>query len=436
MNYPRVLMVHISCLNMTDQHGLSLRSWFADWPKELLAQIYSGAENDGEKFCGRNYNLGPAERYWGSLFFNIKNSALGRSSQLFNVEDKKLKTIDKKILTLSKIGRIMLDSGLWEFIFPPKLSRDLGKWIVDFRPQIIYCQGYDLSFCWLPLMISKKFQIPIVFQTTDDWPNYLYWNNPFIHPIVIRTARKLIKKASIRLAICDRMAVDYQKQFTVPFETVMICDNVERFTSVVPRRIVDKDVISVIYSGGLGFERWKSLLDLCAAAEGLEKEGLRITITAFTTSLPFEATNILLDKKNLQILPPLSHEQLPSYLRGADILFLPETFNLKMAKKIRYSISQKSHLYMMSEQPILAYGSPLAGVVDYAKREGWAYVLDEQRAELLVNALRLLSGDHNLRTRLIQKACQVALKNHNEIEVRLKFLKAIQSITGEEQING
>ena len=33
---------------------------------------------------------------------------------------------------------------------------------------------------------------------------------------------------------------------------------------------------------------------------------------------------------------------------------------------------------MMCERPILVYGSPKTGVVDYARTYKWAYVVDEQ----------------------------------------------------------
>ena len=41
IDYPRVLIVYNSRINTFDQHGVSIRGWFADWPKENLAQIYS-----------------------------------------------------------------------------------------------------------------------------------------------------------------------------------------------------------------------------------------------------------------------------------------------------------------------------------------------------------------------------------------------------------
>src|SRR4030042_2960693 len=129
-DYPRVLIIYMSCINQADQHGLSLRNWFADWPKENLAQIYSGGESGEEKFCGHIYKLGPRERKWGRLFYKLKGSSLGESSYpiILKEEQRKLGWINRSDLLQGWFSNILLNSGLWELIFRPILSSALQKW--------------------------------------------------------------------------------------------------------------------------------------------------------------------------------------------------------------------------------------------------------------------------------------------------------------------
>jgi hypothetical protein len=89
---------------------------------------------------------------------------------------------------------------------------------------------------------------------------------------------------------------------------------------------------------------------------------------------------------------------------------------------------------MMSQQPILVYGSQQAGVVDYAKRDGWAFVIDQRQIDLLTDALRKLIMDKDFSTKLIETAYNISLKNHDEEIVRKEFLKAIQSAIFESQV--
>lgn len=428
--YPRVLIVYMTCIHKADQHGLLLRNLFTEWPTENLAQIFSGGDGYGETFCGKTFKLGPPERRFGHLFFRIKHSKFGQSTKPIILEKSRsqftLQKVKRTAILKNKFSSFFLSTGVWELIFSPQLSVQLVKWVEDFDPQVIYCQGYDLSFCWLPIMLSERFNIPVVFHTTDDWPNNLYKHFPFMHRLVLRTTKKLVHLASARIAFSQRMAEGYQKQFGEPFDIVMNCDNFDRFTAAAPARTTEDDVISVVYTGALYYGRWQSIVDLCDAATMLSHKGVQVKITAFTSSLPVEAANVLRNKPNLQVLPPLEHDQIPKFLKGADILFLPETFDPKIANEIRFSISSKAQLYMMSGRPILVYGSPISGIVDYAKREGWAYVVDQPRPELLVNALHRLSTDRTLSSHLIETGIQVALRNHEERKVREHFVTILQ----------
>lgn len=429
--FPRVLIIYHSCINKKDTHGVSLREWFADFPKENLSQIYSGGEVGEERFCAYNFKLGEKDRRLGKLFSKIKGSSLGQSSYVVTLDHKtpKLNKFSLGALLKNKISWWLINTGLWEIIFKPKMSNQLVQFVQNFRPDLIYCQGYSLTFAWLPVMIQEKFKLPICFQTGDDWPSYLYKNSPLsfaIRPVVDGAVRALMRKSQVRLANGKLMVKDYQKKYGLEFTPLMMCDNIDRFDRATPQRVADNTTISIVYSGNLGQGRWVSIVELCEAARLLEDH--KILVTAFATTIPQEGVNALRSIVNLQVLPGPSHEQLPCYLKGADILFLPETFNEAKAEEIRLSISTKAHFYMMSKVPVLVYGSEKTGIVDYAKEEGWALVLAEHNLIKLTAALRELINDDKVRQRLVDKGVEVVLKNHMEDTVKNNFLSVLKSI--------
>lgn len=431
-HYPRVLIIYISRINKADQHGVSIRGWFGDWPKEKLAQIYSGAEM-GEGFCGYNYKLGENERRFGKFFFKMKGSSIGQSSYPISADryfSKKNKSNFWSTVK-NKIGKFLINIGLWELVFHPILSKNMIEFIEGFNPQIVYCQGYSLTFTQLPVMVHKKFNTPICFQTGDDWPFYLYKNSPLsflIKPIVHRAVKTLLLISSARLANGKLMRDVFQKRYGMSFEPLMMCDNLNRFREAVPNRVVGNDVISIVYAGGLGHGRWVSIVDLCKAAELLEKEGYKIIVTSFATEIPHESVKVLEEIRNLQLLPGPSHEELPSYLKGADILYLPETFDPVEAAVIRLSISTKAHLYMMSKKPVLVYASPVTGIVNYAKDKEWACIVEEQDLTKLSLALLKLLTDNDYTKRIVSKGIEVVIKNHDENNVRARFLAILGAI--------
>jgi hypothetical protein len=107
-SYPRVLLVYNSRINKADQHGVSIRGWFGDWPKQNLAQIYSGGDVGEEVFCGYNFKIGQNERRFGKYFFKIKDSSIGQSSYPLQPDTKfkKLKKISFQANTFERNGKI------------------------------------------------------------------------------------------------------------------------------------------------------------------------------------------------------------------------------------------------------------------------------------------------------------------------------------------
>jgi len=437
--YPRVLIVYMSCINRTDDHGLSLRSWFGGWPTTRLAQIYSGADQGGDKFCAQTFQLGPPERHLGSLFFALKQSSVGQSTYPIDMRadtQRPLRRQSRMARSRSRVASTLLRSGLWELLFPPRLSERLLRWLDSFHPEVIYCQGYSLTFARLPIALSQHLGIPVCFQTGDDWPTYLYRDSVVawaVRPSVARAVEELVRCSSARLANGDRMAAEYSARFGQPFVPMMMGDRIERFRAVEPVRLGAPGAVSVVYSGGLGQGRWQSVADLCQAAGALGKAGYNIKVTAFAPVVPREAVNLLRDTATLQVLRPPAHDALPAYLRGADILLLPETFDAAMAAEIRLSISSKAHLYMMSERPVLVYGSPVTGIVDYARRDGWAHVVDRPNPHELVTGLRRLIDDKDLRQTLVRRGVDVALRNHEETGIRQRFAATLSGIAGRPQ---
>jgi glycosyltransferase involved in cell wall biosynthesis len=432
-SYPRVLLVYNSRINKADQHGVSIRGWFGDWPKENLAQIYSGGEEGEETFCKYNFKIGVNERRLGKYFFKLKSSSFGQSSYPI-VPGREFKT-QKKIsywsLLKTKISELLINTGLWEIIFKPILSDEMIKFVKDFNPQIIYCQGYSLTFTWLPILLNNKFHIPICFQTGDDWPTYLYKDSPIsftIRPIIHRAVKSLLYKSSARLANSKLMANDYETRYGMSFQPLMMCDNLERFHSAISHRVVDDTTISIVYAGNLGQGRWLSIIELCEAAKLIQTGGINVMITAFATTIPPEAVNKLREVDNLQILPGPSHEELPSYLKGSDILYIAETFNPLLANEIRLSLSTKAHFYMMSEKPVLIYGSPRTGIVNYATEESWACIVQEQNLEKLSQALNNLITNKQYCTELVKKGLEVVSKYHSEKKVRKKVLTILSEL--------
>ncbi len=387
--YPRVLIVMMSKIKAADPCNLLIRMQFGEWPKNNLAQIHASADPDGQgEFCGQYYRLQCSDRYFGALFHRMRagvfdmvvmNTVQEHDSARSNNRFRKVFDFINK-----RFGDWLIRYGLWEMIFRVRLSTQIEKFVKEFKPDIIYCQGYSLGFISLPMLIAQRFKIPICYQTTDDWPSYTCKGFPMSW-FLRRSTQQLISKASLRMAFGEKMQRLYESRYGEDFDVTYHLDDPQRFLvnyDVKTDLAFDSKQYRIVYTGSLALRRYEALQDLLVAVRLLLNINLKIQIDVYCSGLPKDLPKELLDASEVVFLPLPSHDNLPRILSTASILFLPESFSVA-PELIEYAISSKAHLYMLSGKPILVYGPPCSGTVDYAKTAGWGCVITERSTLML-----------------------------------------------------
>jgi glycosyltransferase involved in cell wall biosynthesis len=422
-------------------NNLLLRNLLAEWPRERLAQIYSGGSNNDNGFCGNYYVISARDRVFGDLFFRLKKN-YSDISRTTSVQENEISTASDRgsgARLKGIAGRIFMKSGLYELFFRIRPSNTLINWAREFAPDVILAQGYSLSFVWLVLFLEKHLNRPIAYYSSDDWPSYLHrahdgilaFTAPFMGRIVERSASRLFEKVDVSFSFNRMMGEEYERRYGKTSTPLMHCDDPDRFDLAEPIRLQPPGVRSIVAAGGFDDSRWSLLLDLEEACCRLNQEGIPVRATILVTSISKQGFENVKSCRYVSLSEDPGHEKLPSYLKGADLLYLPETFNEELALAYRYSISTKAHLFMFSKRPILVYGHPRTGLVTYARREQWARVVDTRSVDLLYVALRQLLLDDGIRETLISRAIEVAMNNHSRATVRKLFRSQVSSIAWE-----
>lgn len=421
---PRILIICRTPVNTFDSTG-TIRMMFRNWGDAEIAQIYSTQMDIPVRFCQREYCFGAGDRRFGWLFHFVKRSPLAASvrfagSGLLRRESDS--TSGSRAL-LSKLGKKLIDSGLWELIFLPKPSRALLQWVREFDPEVIYFRGTDMSYTRLALKLHKTFGTPLCVHMVDDWTPTLYNTSPvrslmqwFIEVVV----REICEVAQWRFALGERMANELSARYGLDFQVLMNCDDPSRFSFVRHPVEQKRESVVIVYSGGLGMGRWKGILELAEACRRLVFQGIEVTIDVYSYEIPIEAGPKFRANPRIRFKGALPDEEVPRTFSNADILFLPESFEKSEVDYLRCSISTKAHLYMMSGRPILVYGPPVAGVVDYARSGGWGWVVDRQSVHDLEAAVTTLATGNNILSEMLENARLLVAKHHD--------VEAIQSM--------
>jgi len=437
MRYPRVLIVALGRINASDSanDGLLVRNLFGSWPRENLAQIFSSGDNGDDGFFGHYYQLRSCDRVFGSLFYKLKGSATAEVPTITSI-DKNFVIPTGLIPQLKGFARRMfIDTGIYELLFRPRLSAEMERCVKEFQPDIIFAQGYNLTFTWLPLLLKKATGAKLAFLCSDDWPTYLYsgqlgestlfrW---FVRPVVKTATHRLLSEVDVPFAFGQPMADEYASRYGKFFFTLNHADNSRRFDSATPHRIHPPDVKTIIAIGNYNRFRWPLLLDANDACQELHAQGIKMRLVVLSSAIDAEGVNALSTAPFIDVLPDPGNDLLPAYLKGADILLLAEGFEEGFVSAIKLSVSSKAHLFMFSHRPIIVYAHPDTGIARYAQTSGWGSLVKHRNKRELVEAIRGLIENQKQTDSLIARADEVAEKFHSHQANREILLRGLAS---------
>lgn len=160
---------------------------------------------------------------------------------------------------------------------------------------------------------------------------------------------------------------------------------------------LDKKII--LYSGSFYLYGWKGVDTLLNAAKFLNDKYLIVLLGGNK-----EECEIIKNKfglNNILIIKNRSHQEVPLYLKAADVLVLPNKKGDKLSEK--YTSPLKLFEYMASGRPIVASALPsIREILD----EGNAILVEPNNPQKLAEGIKLVLSDKNLANKISNKAFQ------------------------------
>jgi glycosyltransferase involved in cell wall biosynthesis len=111
----------------------------------------------------------------------------------------------------------------------------------------------------------------------------------------------------------------------------------------------------------------------------------------------------------------VSKDELELLLSSADILIAPLSFKNCSADEVRTVFSTKLLEYLIAGKPILVYGPADCFHVMSARQNGWAFVVDREDPEMLLDQIRFILENEAEREKVISNAFREARQRDSEI---------------------
>ncbi len=432
---PRLLLVGLARINATDfsGNGLLMRGLLAGWPRQALAQVYSSGNNGDNGIADCEFKLGAQERVCGRLFIAAKREVEKRvlGMEDFRGRGRTLKNLRNRLVALGH--RCLVETGLYELLFPVRLSRGLQTWIGRYRPDVILAQGYSLGMIRLAMLIREYSGARLACFWSDDWPTSTYagllgeprFARWLMQPILARYTDRLVAEADAPFAFGPLMAREYERRYRRPFIVINHSDDPARFRACCVTRNLREGIASLLVTGYIDRFRAPSILDLNSCCGLLEEGGVRARVCLIASAIEPEVEQSIRLAEYVEIFHDPGHADLPGHLKGADILVIAEPFNQEVADAYGLSISSKAHLFMFSERPIIVYAPAATGLARYATEAGWAEVVCLRDPARLASVIKGILSSPERQQALIQGARRIGEANHDAVANRALFVASL-----------
>jgi glycosyltransferase involved in cell wall biosynthesis len=182
-----------------------------------------------------------------------------------------------------------------------------------------------------------------------------------------------------------------------------------------------KSPYTILYTGSIYWPQIRSLKNLIKAIEKINDIDINLKIYCPNPKDYLKKIGITESKKvKILIAPP---QKIPEIQTQADILFLPLSWHTKSQRIINTATPGKLADYLISNKPILIHAPSSTFLTQYAKKNNFAYIVDEENTEKLKSAIKALLFDKTFTKQIIENAKSIFFKNHDANRNALLFQK-------------
>ena len=257
--HKRVLIISHNVLSMSSSMGKTLANFLKGISSDDIAQLYFHTEIPTTKITSRYYRITDfdmikkSKKSMGTIF-DEKDICEGlRSERVDEGRQAQIYQYGRKRKPYMYIGRNLLwATKKWK-------NEKLLKWIDEFNPDVIFFASGDYVFPYkIAMEIAKIKNVPIVTYICDD---YYFVKRKAVSPLYHlnrlwykRILKKLFSQHKKVVSICDKISVDYKKEFGIDATTVMTSSTLNKFADK-----EESENIKIAFLGNMGYIRHKAL---------------------------------------------------------------------------------------------------------------------------------------------------------------------------------
>ncbi len=313
-------------------------------------------------------------------------------------------------------------------------SDSLKKFIQEINPDIIFAPLADnhslnrlidyvhrISNCKLALYAWDDIYTLNQFSFSP-----FFWIDRFYQRPAIK---RLAKKSDLFYVISQKQKETYEKCFGRECKVLTKGHAFEKK----PEQIKNTP-IKVVYTGNLGYQRWKSILALKEQLEKINEKEIKAQLFVYSkTALRKGVIKKIDDKKSVFFMGGVSHDEAIKIQKEADVLLHIESFAKKQRKLVKLSFSTKLVDYFATAKCIFAIGPKEVASIDYLIKNDAAVVATSKKE--IGACLNAIINDDSTISWYGDKAWDCGKRNHGIKEIQNRLYQNFEEVYHESRSN-
>lgn len=390
--------------------GRTLYSYFSAWPPDRLCQLYFHSEVPTTHLCNQYFRVTDFDQLKSLRHFSREGTALtGKDVEL----EKMTSRIDHGRQTkIYQNGRTRTPAIYWGRNALWSLGRwksiELDEWIRSCTPDVIFFASGDYIFAYhIALYISQTYHLPLTLCVFDDF----YFSRP-----ADKTPLALWNTCAFRKTMRKALASSYKQFYVHPVmkkqydQTSGKCGELLYTVANIhdTQEPTDKP-LKISYFGGLGLQRYLSLIDIGRTLLRLVPDG-SVLLDVYSSEKSSEILEQMNAENGICFCGQISYAEVQETIDKSNILVLAESMDPTLLGRLRFSLSTKVPDYLGSNRCVLAYGPKDAGSISYLLDNSVACVASDP-AKLKVQMQHLLFSSE-MRRHIAKQQMKLAIQNH------------------------
>lgn len=284
---------------------------------------------------------------------------------------------------------------------------------------IIACSGDPaiLPAAWIASRLLSIDFAPYIF---DDYINQ--WADPYLRRFAQSVEPKFMNQAVVAIAPNEFMVEELKKRYRKPAKIIRNPCLLSSYRDTGSKREKVTGDVNIVFTGAVYEAHHDSFRSLIMAINLLKNPNATLNIYTGSTQKDLHRRGIIGPVVIHKHLPP---REIPNVQQNADILYLPLAFDSPYPEVIRTSAPGKICEYLSAGIPILVHAPKSSFISWLFTNYECGLVVNENDSLSILEALKLLLTDTDLRKKLANNSRNLASQEFNITINRKRFSDAI-----------